>query len=31
MGVAEKEFSRFRFSLVTSTVFKQPATVEEGE
>ncbi|CAD6570825.1 MAG: hypothetical protein TREMPRED_006048 [Tremellales sp. Tagirdzhanova-0007] len=29
IGIAEKEFSRYKFALVTSTVFKQPASVEE--
>ncbi|WVQ73689.1 hypothetical protein IAR50_003269 [Cryptococcus sp. DSM 104548] len=31
LGVSEKEFSKFKFSLVTSTVFKQPSIVEEIE
>lgn len=31
IGAADKDFSRFKFSLVTATVFKQPSTVEDGK
>jgi ubiquitin carboxyl-terminal hydrolase 7 len=31
LGVPDKEFARFRFSLVTSHIYKQPSVVEEGE
>jgi ubiquitin carboxyl-terminal hydrolase 7 len=31
IGASEKDFSRFKFSLVTATIFKQPTPVEEGE
>lgn len=31
IGVPEKEFARFKFSLVTSHVFKQPSMVEEED
>jgi ubiquitin carboxyl-terminal hydrolase 7 len=30
LGVPEKEFARFKFSLVTAHIFKQPSIVEEG-
>jgi ubiquitin carboxyl-terminal hydrolase 7 len=31
LGIADKEFSRFKFNLVTSHIYKQPSAVEEGE
>lgn len=31
LGIADKEFARFRFSLVASQIYKQPSVVEEGE
>ncbi|WVO13321.1 hypothetical protein L204_100935 [Cryptococcus depauperatus] len=31
IGVPDKEFAKYKFSLVTSTVFKQPSTVEEND
>lgn len=31
IGAADKDFSRFKFSLVTATVFKQPSAVEDRE
>jgi len=31
LGIADKEFSRFKFNLVTSYIYKQPSAVEEGE
>lgn len=29
IGAQDKDFSRFKFSLVTATVFKQPSAVED--
>jgi ubiquitin carboxyl-terminal hydrolase 7 len=29
IGASEKDFSRFKFSLVTAHIFKQPALVED--
>ena len=31
LGVPEKDFAKFKFSLVASTVFKQPSVIEDGE
>lgn len=31
IGVADKDFARYKFALVTSTVFKQPTGVEDRE
>jgi ubiquitin carboxyl-terminal hydrolase 7 len=31
LGVGEKDFAKFKFSLVTATVFKQPSVIEDGE
>ena len=31
LGVAEKDFAKFKFSLVSTTVFKQPSAIEDGE
>ncbi|RXK41314.1 ubiquitin carboxyl-terminal hydrolase 7 [Tremella mesenterica] len=31
LGLTEKEFAKYKFGLVTSTIFKQPTPVEEGE
>ncbi|KAK4688080.1 ubiquitin carboxyl-terminal hydrolase 7, partial [Tremellales sp. Uapishka_1] len=31
IGVSDKDFAKFKFTLVTSTVFKQPAPVEEDD
>ncbi|ORY24392.1 ubiquitin carboxyl-terminal hydrolase 5 [Naematelia encephala] len=31
IGVSEKDFGRYKFSLITSTIFKQPAPVEEDD
>lgn len=29
--MGEKDFAKFKFSLVTATVFKQPSVIEDGE
>jgi ubiquitin carboxyl-terminal hydrolase 7 len=31
IGVSDKDFAKFKFTLVTSTMYKQPSAVEEGE
>ena len=31
IGVADKDFARYKFTLVTSGLFKQPSPVEDGE
>lgn len=31
LGVADKDFAKYKFSLVTSTVFKQPTGMEDSE
>lgn len=31
LGVADKDFARYRFALVSSTMFKQPSPIEDGE
>lgn len=30
IGVSDKDFAKYKFALVQSTVFKQPSPVEEG-
>ena len=30
MGVADKDFAKYKFTLVTSGLFKQPSPVEDG-
>lgn len=31
LGISDKDFARYKFTLVNGTVFRQPSTVEEGE
>jgi ubiquitin carboxyl-terminal hydrolase 7 len=31
LGVPEKDFAKFKFSLVSTVLFKQPSAIEDGE
>ena len=31
IGALDKDFAKYKFTLVASTVFKQPSAVEDGE
>ena len=31
LGVPEKDFAKFKFSLISSALYKQPSAIEDGE